>query len=158
MCVQTPSREKLAICFYCWSKPGGECQGNITSSFGLLGQSQSAPSYRLIRSWPIRQQLGKCAIKPLRESLGDELFACYVCAKLREDSHRGWLCTQLTTVPLFAMVLWDSWMQALFVFRAMWFGTFHHSLKPATSGRWEHGQNSGFHEQEPIATLLSLWS
>lgn len=64
----------------------GRMQGKYHQLFGLLGWYQSAPRYRLVRSWPTKQQLGNCAIKPLRESLGDELFACSLCAKLREES------------------------------------------------------------------------
>ena len=62
----------------------GDSRDRTTNSFKFPGRPQSAPSYRLIRSWNLRQQLGKHAVKSLPGGNWEMgIFACSLCAEPR---------------------------------------------------------------------------
>lgn len=52
-----------------------------TSSFRLLGESQLALRCRMIRSWILRQQMGKDVVRLSREKLKMGIFVSFLCTE-----------------------------------------------------------------------------
>lgn len=82
------------------------------------GRLQSAPRFRLIRSWTLRQELRKYPVKAL---LGKAwmmgIFACSLCAEPRGVI----ICINNCSFVLYNIILCDFWMQVPLAFRIRWF-------------------------------------
>lgn len=99
-----PSRETLETWFSCWRHLGGDC-GTLPPA---PWRSQSCGTCSLIRSWNLKQQLGKDALKTFpRRNWKMGVFACSLCIEPGEDSCRKCLCAHLEIVFWFNMFLWD---------------------------------------------------
>ena len=101
---------------------GGEFEGSTHQDIlGLAVGSQSPPRCGMIRSQTLRWQLGKCVVRPLPGRNWEMSVFRALCTEpgntSMESAHTCW-----NTATLFAIVLWDSWMQALLMLRAGWFG------------------------------------
>ena len=108
MCGQALSKEVLEAWFYCWSEPEGKCRC----------WSQSAPRCRLMKSWPLRQQLGNYAVKSLPGRTWEMGCSCLFPLHWAWGySHRECLYTHLTTASLWGPVLWVAGLKvgALYV-------------------------------------------
>lgn len=102
------------------SEPGEVVEDVPMSCFRLMGGSPSVPTFRLIRSQSLWQQLGN----PWRD-WEMSIFAFSLCNKSGEGSFRKCLCSCWKTgwvfSPLFIMFLWDSWTLSSFAIRTRWF-------------------------------------
>lgn len=102
-CVQEPSREVQAICFYRWGRLEGEGEGAICwlpQSLGKIPGSPQVCAYD--RSLTLRQQLVKYADKPLyRKGWQMGIFACTLCVKFCRDGY-----SELLRNCFLAVLLW----------------------------------------------------
>lgn len=78
------------------------------SCFRLMRGSRSLPTFRLIRSQSLWQQLGKHAVNPIHGETGRCIFAFSLCNKSGEGSFRKCLCSCWKTVGFFPFVYYVS--------------------------------------------------
>lgn len=75
------------------SEPGEVVEDVPMSCFRLMRGSPSLPTFRLIRSQSLWQQLGKHAVNPIHGETGRCIFAFSLCNKSGEGSFRKCLCS-----------------------------------------------------------------